>query len=97
MKIAMIGSGAAGSVFAAYLKKGGADDITLVDIHKAHMDKVASAGLVMKDPTGEYLLKAVRDAVKPLVFFKTLPYPSIQLARLGADAGIIGAALLGKE
>ena len=46
---------------------------------------------------GEYLLKAVRDAVKPLVFFKTLPYPSIQLARLGADAGIIGAALLGKE
>ena len=28
MKIAMIGSGAAGSVFAAYLKKGGADDIT---------------------------------------------------------------------
>ena len=46
---------------------------------------------------GEYLLKAVRDAVKPLIFFKTLPYPSIQLARLGADAGIIGAALLGKE
>lgn len=46
---------------------------------------------------GEYLLDAVRAAVKPLVFFKTLPYPSIQLARLGADAGIIGAALLGRE
>lgn len=45
---------------------------------------------------GEYLLDAVRAAVKPLVFFKTLPYPSIQLARLGADAGIIGAALLGR-
>jgi len=45
---------------------------------------------------GEYLLDAVRTAVKPLVFFKTLPYPSIQLARLGADAGIIGAALLGR-
>ena len=44
---------------------------------------------------GEYLLDAVRAAVKPLVFFKTLPYPSIQLARLGADAGIIGAAVLG--
>ena len=42
------------------------------------------------------LLDAVRAAVKPLVFFKTLPYPSIQLARLGADAGIIGAALLGR-
>ena len=45
---------------------------------------------------GEYLLDAVRTAVKPLVFFKTLPYPSIQRARLGADAGIIGAALLGR-
>ncbi len=44
---------------------------------------------------GEYLLDAVREAVRPLVFFKTLPYPSIQLAQLGADAGIIGAALLG--
>ena len=46
---------------------------------------------------GEYLLDAVREAVRPLVFFKTLPYPSIQLAQLGADAGIIGAALLGRE
>jgi len=40
MKIAMIGSGAAGSVFATYLKKGGAD-MYLVDKYKAHMDKIA--------------------------------------------------------
>ena len=45
---------------------------------------------------GEYLLDAVREAVKPLVFYKTMPYARIELARLGADAGIIGAALLGK-
>ena len=38
MKIAIIGSGAAGSVFAGYLRKGGADDITLVDLYKAHME-----------------------------------------------------------
>ena len=44
MKIAMIGSGAAGSVFAAYLKRGGAD-MYLVDMYKAHMDKIASEGL----------------------------------------------------
>ncbi len=62
MKIAMIGSGAAGSVFAAYLKKGGADDITLVDLYKAHMDKIAKDGLLMKDPTGEYLLKGYKTA-----------------------------------
>ena len=62
MKIAMIGSGAAGSVFAAYLKKGGADDITLVDLYKAHMDKIAKDGLLLKDPTGEYLLKGYKTA-----------------------------------
>ena len=46
---------------------------------------------------GEFLLNAVRKAVKPLVFFKSMPYARIELARLGADAGIIGAALLGKQ
>lgn len=44
MKIAMIGSGAAGSVFASYLRIGGAD-ITLVDPYKEHMDKVAKDGM----------------------------------------------------
>lgn len=40
----MIGSGAAGSVFASYLRLGGAD-ITLVDLYKEHMDKVAKDGM----------------------------------------------------
>ncbi|MCF0137314.1 MAG: 2-dehydropantoate 2-reductase [Oscillospiraceae bacterium] len=44
MKIAMVGSGAAGSVFAGYLRRGGAD-ITLVDPYKEHMDKIAANGL----------------------------------------------------
>ncbi len=44
MKMAMIGSGAAGSVFAAYLRMGGAD-LTLVDPYKEHMDKIAKDGL----------------------------------------------------
>lgn len=46
MKIAMIGSGAAGSVFASYLRRGGAD-ITLVDPYKEHMDKVAKDGMIL--------------------------------------------------
>ena len=45
---------------------------------------------------GEFLLDAVREAVKPLVFFKTMPYARIELAQLGNDAGIIGAAMLGR-
>ena len=44
MKIAMVGCGAAGSCFAGYLRKGGAD-ITLVDMYKEHMDKVRDDGL----------------------------------------------------
>ena len=47
MKIAMIGSGAAGSVFAAYLRRGGAD-MYLVDKYKAHMDKIAAEGLTFR-------------------------------------------------
>lgn len=44
MKIAMIGSGAAGSVFAAYLKKGGAD-VTLVDLNQEHLNTIRERGL----------------------------------------------------
>ena len=46
---------------------------------------------------GSFLLDAVREAVKPMVFFKTMPYARIELAQLGNDAGIIGAAFLGSR
>lgn len=44
MKIAMYGSGAAGSVFASYLRNGGAD-IILIDRYEAHMKAVAENGM----------------------------------------------------
>ena len=44
MKIAMYGSGAAGSVFASYLRNGGADMI-LIDRYEAHMTKIAEEGM----------------------------------------------------
>ena len=62
MKIAMLGSGAAGSVFAAYLKKGGADDITLIDLYQQHMDAVAERGLTLKCPDGEFTLTGFKTA-----------------------------------
>lgn len=61
MKIAMIGSGAAGSVFACYLKKGGAD-LWLVDRYQAHMDKVAAEGMTFVTPEGEQLLTGFNTA-----------------------------------
>ena len=46
---------------------------------------------------GDFLLDAVREAMKPFIFYKTQPYASVILAQLGSDAGIIGAAMLGKK
>lgn len=62
MKIAMIGSGAAGSVFASYLRRGGAD-ITLVDPYKEHMDKVADDGMEFTvNPGARYHLDGFKTA-----------------------------------
>lgn len=61
MKIAMIGSGAAGSVFAAYLRRGGAE-LTLVDRYKAHMDACRERGLLFVTPEGEELLTGFHTA-----------------------------------
>ena len=61
MKIAMIGSGAAGSVFACYLKKGGAE-MTLVDRYQRHMDACRESGLRFVTPEGEELLTGFQTA-----------------------------------
>lgn len=68
MKIVMYGSGAAGSVFASYLKNGGADMI-LIDRYKEHMDKVAKDGMTFTihlNENGTY-----RDIVKQLTGWRT--------------------------
>lgn len=62
VKIAMLGSGATGSVFASYLKMGGADDIVLVDLYKDHMDKVAKDGMKFTDPRGTFHLEGFKTA-----------------------------------
>ena len=46
---------------------------------------------------GAFLLGAVRQEVPKYLLFKGMPYARIELARLGADAGIIGAAMLGRH
>jgi len=46
---------------------------------------------------GDFLLEKVRKKLPELVFYKTMPYARVELARLGNDAGIIGAAMLGRQ
>ena len=45
---------------------------------------------------GDFLLNAVRKKLPEMIFYKTMPYAEIKLAMLGNDAGIIGAAMLGR-
>ena len=46
---------------------------------------------------GDFLLDAVRDELRKHVYCPALPYAKVALARLGNDAGIIGAAMLGRN
>lgn len=45
---------------------------------------------------GQFLLDAVNKTLPGMVFCKAMPYAKVVLATLGNDAGIIGAALLGR-
>ncbi len=45
---------------------------------------------------GEFLVKPIREKVKKMAFYKAMPHARIELATLGNDAGIIGAAMLGR-
>ncbi len=45
---------------------------------------------------GEFLLNAVRAKLPGMVFYKDMPFARVELAKLTNDAGIIGAAMLGR-
>ncbi len=45
---------------------------------------------------GEFLTRAVEKELPDILMFKTQPHAKVALASLGNDAGIIGAALIGK-
>ena len=65
-----------------------------LDEHRC-LEVIVLGGGVSK--AGSFLLDAVRARVPKYLLFKTLPYSRIELARLGADAGMIGAAMLGRQ
>lgn len=45
---------------------------------------------------GSFLLDRVKEKLPRYLLYKTLPYPDILLAQLGNEAGMIGAAMIGK-
>lgn len=44
---------------------------------------------------GDFLVDSINKEIKKYLLFKKMPYPKILIANLGADAGVIGAAMLG--
>lgn len=45
---------------------------------------------------GEYLLKPLREHISRDIYAKEVPQTQIRIAKMGNDAGIVGAAMLGK-
>ena len=57
----------------------------------SELDRVLGGGV---SKAGAILLDAVRESYLPYVLFNDQPQPRIEIASLGAEAGIIGAAML---
>ena len=67
--------------------------INLINLYDPEV--IALGGGVSK--AGPFLLDKVNALLPGMIFFKTMPHARIELARLGNDAGIIGAAMLGRQ
>ena len=52
-------------------------------------------GAISKE--GDYLLNPIKKIVEKFRYSRSIPQTEIRIAKLGNDAGIIGAALLGAE
>lgn len=74
--------------YVRYLSQAISNIITFLD-----PEVVVLGGGVSK--AGSFLLDAVREEVPHYMLYKTMPLSRIELAQLGPDAGIIGAAMLG--
>ena len=57
-------------------------------------DMVVLGGGVSR--AGDFLLNTVKEKLPHFLMFKTMPYADIRIAKLGNDAGMIGAAMLGR-
>ena len=66
---------------------------TLVNVYDPEV--IAIGGGVSH--AGEFLLNKINEMLPGMIFCKNMPYARIELARMGNDAGIIGAAMLGTQ
>ena len=81
------------AIFRAYVRYLGIGMGNLVNIYDPDMF-VLGGGVAH---AGDFLLDAVRAELGKYVYCPSLSYARVELARLGNDAGIIGAAMLGRK
>lgn len=79
-------------VVAEYIGYLGEGIINLINIFAP--DVVVIGGGISKE--GEFLLAPLRGMVRRYVYFKGEPQTRLKIAQMGSDAGIVGAAMLGR-
>jgi glucokinase len=90
MDCAKAGDPGATAVFDEYVYYLAAGIANMINVYDPEV--IALGGGV--SAAGAFLLDAVRKKLPELVFYKTMPYARVELATLGNDAGMIGAAML---
>ncbi len=93
LDLAKAGDGDCLEIFATYVKYLCVGLSNLIDI--LDPDMVVLGGGVAY--AGDFLLDAVRAALRDYLYLPELSTTQVELARLGNDAGIIGAAMLGRD
>ncbi len=93
MKIVVLGTGAMGGLFGAYLSRN--NDVTVVDVNAAVVDKINSEGLEVREPDGSSALyhpHAVTSTqgMAPVDLIVVFLKSSFSESALNANRGIIG-------
>ena len=65
MKIAIVGTGAMGSVYAGLLGKAG-HEVWAIDLWQEHIDAIAGSGLAVSGASGSYVVDNLHVGTRPL-------------------------------
>ena len=93
MKIAVLGAGAMGGLYSAYLSRG--NDVTVVDLNAALIDKINAEGLEVQEPDGSsavYHPRAVAstEGMEPVDLIVVFVKAMFSESALNSNRGIIG-------
>jgi 2-dehydropantoate 2-reductase len=80
MRIVMIGAGAMGATFGAWLARAGAD-VTLFDVDQAHIGAIVADGLKVETPAGELHLR-----LRATSNLAGLPLPDMAIVLVDSNA-----------